>query len=195
MTNWPNGRTSILAGVLRLARGDASGIGLFGHTVPSFLRSLIPLAALPVAIGLRTFAIGEGLRAIIDLAGATCVLLLPPVISHGLAKRWNREEWWLRYAIAFNWCQVGLTIACMALVIGLRVLFVLTGATTLTPGFVAGVVAFCFVIVGYGLWLHWFVARWGLGLSKAKAALVVLATYAGTFAVLLAHGASITDHG
>ncbi len=188
-------KSGIIAGLLRLARGDASGIMLFGHTPRDFLISLIPLVTLPLVVALATLAKGEVLRALADLAAAVCILLVPPVISHALAQRWNREDPWLRFAVAFNWCQFGLSVLCMALLIGLGIVFGASGSTPGSDGVVAAVVVLCIAIVGYGLWLHWFVARWGLGVSGGRAAFLVLATYFGTFATLIVRGLLLMDHG
>lgn len=198
MTDRPFGqpaKPSVFAGFLRLLRGDAAGIMQFGHTPRAFLLSLVPLIALPLVVAIATLASGAFLRGISDLAAAVCVLLLPPVISHVLAKRWNREAPWLRFATAFNWCQFGLSVLCMALLIGLGIVFGSAGAAPGSGGVVAVVALLCLGIIGYGLWLHWFVARWGLGVSGGRAALVVVATYAGTFTILIVRGVLLIDRG
>jgi hypothetical protein len=188
-------RSGIMAGLRALARGDASGLAQFGHTPRAFLASLVPLIALPVAVALITLGRGAFVRALADLAAAVCVLLVPPVISHALAVRWQRTAWWLRFAVAFNWCQFGLSVLCMALLIALGIVLGATGQTTVTDGIATAVVALCLTIVGYGLWLHWFVARNGLNVSGGRAALLVFATYAGTFAVLVLRGMLLMDRG
>ena len=188
-------KSGILAGLIRLARGDVSGIMQFGHTPKAFFISLIPLIALPLVVGLATLAKGEIGRALSDLAAAACILLVPPVISHTLARRWDREDPWLRFAVAFNWCQFGLSVLCMALLIGLGIVFGASGSKPGSDGVVAAVVVLCIAIVGYGLWLHWFVARVGLGVSRGRAAFLVFATYFGTFAILLTRGLLLMDRG
>ena len=40
-------------------------------------------------------------------------------------------------------------------------------------------------LVGYGLWLHWFVARHGLGLSGLRAAVMVLGVNLATVVLVL----------
>ena len=40
-------------------------------------------------------------------------------------------------------------------------------------------------IIAYGLWLHWFVARHGLGLSSVRAALMVLGVNFATVLLVL----------
>jgi hypothetical protein len=187
-------KSGVIAGLIRLARGDASGIMLFGHTPRAFLLSLIPLIALPIVIALATLVRGDIQRALADLAASFCVLLMPPVVSHILARHWNREEQWLRFAVAFNWSQFGLSVLCMGLLIALGIVFGSTGVAPESAGVVAAVALLCLGLVGYGLWLHWFVARSGLGVSGGRAALLVLATYAGTLIILIVRGALLMDH-
>ena len=181
-------QSGAFAGLLRLARGDASGIMCFGHTTRAFLLSLIPLIALPLLLALATVAGGNAVRALGDMAASVCVLLLPPVLSHALAGRWNREQAWLRFAVAFNWTQFGLSVACMGLLIVLGIVLGSTGTGPDAAGAMLVVALLCLGIVGYGLWLHWFVTKSGLGVSGKRAAFLVFATYVGNFAILLVRG-------
>lgn len=196
MNNRPLGHPptpGVIAGLTRLAQGDASGLKYFGHTPRAFVLSLVPMIVLPIAIGLATAVSGAPLQALEDLAASLCVLLLPPVISHTLAKAWRREELWLRFAVAFNWCQFGLSVLCIGALLALGIVLGTAGASADTDTAMAVIALMCLGIVGYGLWLHWFVARRGLGVSGGKAALLVLATYAGTFAILLIRGAMLSN--
>ncbi len=198
MTERPFGpppRTSNLMALLRLARGDRSGMQLFGANNSAFIASLIPLAALPIAVGFATMAKGEILHAITDLATALCVLLLPPVVSHAFARRWGREEAWARYAVAFNWTQFALSLLFMVLLTILGLLLGAGGPAPIGDGAASMLVLLCLVPVAYGLWLQWFLARAGLDVSKGRAALLVLATCLGTMAVVLTHGAFLADRG
>ena len=188
-------KSSVLAGLFRLARGDASGIILFGHTPKAFLISLIPMITLPIVVGLTTLAGGEIARALSELAAAVCILLVPPVLSHMLARRWNREEQWLRFAVAFNWCQFALSVLCMSVLISISIVFGASGKAQGSNGVVTAVVLFSVAIVGYGIWLHWFVGRAGLGVSRGRAAFLVFATYFGTFAILITRVLLLTDRG
>ncbi len=190
-----NQRTTILAAILRVARADKTGMGLFGDTTRAFLVSLVPLIALPLMISLATLLRGEILKAVTDLLAAICVLLVPPVVSHALARRWSRETLWLRFAVAFNWCQFALSALCIAILIALGIVF---GAASAAPGSGVVVAAFailCVAVVGYGLWLHWFIARVGLAVSGGRAAFLVFAVYAGTLAVLIGRGFLFVESG
>jgi hypothetical protein len=178
-------KSSVLTGLLRLARGDASGIELFGHTPGAFVASLIPLAMVPLVSALVTLSRGDVAKALTDIAAAIGLLLVPAVVSHALAKRWNREAFWLRFATACNWCHFGLTIVGFVLLFGIGVAIGSSGAAPTSSRAAIAVAVLCLFIVGYVLWLHWFVARSGLGVSGKQAALVVLATYAASFAILM----------
>lgn len=198
MTDRPAGRiqrTGILAAILRVARGDGSGIAMFNDTQRAFLSSLIPLFALPAVVALATAIAGDVARAIVDLLASVCAVLLPPIISHALARGWGREAMWSRFAVAFNWCQFALSSVGLGLLIILGVIAGATGGAPASGLAVGALVVLCVGIVGYGLWLHWFVARAGLSLSGGRAALLVFAIYVGTFAVLLVRGLLVMDRG
>lgn len=163
-----------LVGVARLARGRADGLNAFGHTKGAFLSSLTPLLAFPLIGSLTSLFSGRLVRAVLELLAAVAALLTPPVVTHGLARLWGREAWWLRFATAFNWCQLGLLIVAFG---GLMVGFSVGG-----QGSGVSIVA---ALALYGLWLHWFLARHGLGISSGRAVLLVLCVHAATTVVVL----------
>jgi hypothetical protein len=170
---------SIAVGIARLARGRADGLGQFGATREAFLASLAPLVAFPLVGGVLMMLGGGGLNALSDLLATLCALLAPPVLSFEAARLWGREAAWLRYATAFNWCQwVIPVIASLLLVVG-GILAGLGLSRELASG---GVL---FGLVGYGLWLHWFVARHGLGLSGLRAVVMVLGVNLATVVLVL----------
>jgi predicted Na+-dependent transporter len=188
MSGGPLGQSpkgNILDGLLRLARGDATGIARFGHTPAAFVRSLAPLIALPLLVAIATIGQGEVRRAITDFLAAIAALLSGPVVSHLLARRWNREDHWLRYATAFNWTQFGMTAALLAVFLILGVALASSGASALSHSLALGIGLGCLTLVGYTFWLHWFIARAGLDITGGRAVLVVLATYAASIAILL----------
>lgn len=171
---------SVLLGIARLARGRADGIEEFGDTPQAFMASLAPLAAFPLVASAWLLLNGSAGEAILGLLASLVALLGPPVISHALARGWGREAEWLRYAVAFNWCQWAIPLAALALLLSLRLLAGL--------GLPAPAVANAFVLglAGYAIWLHWFIARHGLALSGLQAVAVSLLVNFGT--VLLAIG-------
>lgn len=171
----PGGR--VMMGVARLARGRADGITLFPSTVAGFLTSLAPLVAFPLVGGLMAVFQGEPRRGLADVLATVSALLAPAVISHAFARRWGREEQWLRFATAFNWCQWALPLIAMVL---LTVTSVLGGSSSRLAA-----VATVLGLAAYGLWLHWFVVRQGLLLGAARSVLVVICMNLGTAAVIL----------
>jgi hypothetical protein len=163
-----------IRGVLGVARGRPEALDLFIATPQAFITSLIPLIVVPVLNGLLTQRQPTLYRVIIDLLTSIAALLVPPVLTHAIAARWGREAYWLRFATAFNWCQLGLLLAAMG---GLLLLTSMAG-----PDMAILVVG---VIGIYALWLHWFLARHGLALPPARAVMLVLAVHAATTLVVL----------
>jgi len=171
---------SIVVGVMRLARGRSDGFQQFGATREAFLASLAPLVAFPLVGGVLMLLGGGGLTALADLLATICALVAPPVLSFEVARLWGRQAAWLRFATAFNWCQWAIPVLGSLLLLLLGFLVVLG-----LPRPVARVAVVLGLVV-YGLWLHWFLARHGLGLSRLRAMLLVLAVNVVT--VLLVMG-------
>lgn len=185
-------RTNVIEGSIRLARGDAAGLALFGHTPRDFLASLIPPMILPTLAALSTLADGDIERTLTDFLAAVATLLMAPVVTHVLARRWRREVYWLRYAIAFNWLQFSLSLAVLAALLALGGTI---GDAPPTGELAIAIVLACLALIGYALWLHWFVARTGLAISASRAILVVIANYLGTATVLLVWGPPLMGQG
>ncbi len=168
----------IVSGVLLLARFRAAGFDLLGDTRQAFLTSLAPLLAFPL-VGLGLNLIGGGNGAVSDFLMTVAAVLAPPVISHTLAALWAREALWLRFAIAFNWCQC---------IIPFVMVLVFTGFSLAwragVPAHVAAMLALL-VLVAYGLTLHFFLARRGLDLPVGRSVVLVLMINLGTAAVIL----------
>jgi hypothetical protein len=164
----------------RVARGHADGIDQFTGTSQGFLASLAPLIAFPLVGTAFLLMDGDGAPAITDLLATIAALLAPPVLSFELARLWGRQSRWLRFATAFNWCQWLLPMLAAALLLVLGALLhaglpdnVATDALVLGLG-------------GYALWLHWFLARHGLALTRFQAALLVAVVNLGTVLLVLA---------
>jgi hypothetical protein len=160
-------RKSILVGILRVARGRPDAIGYFGSSPQAYLSSLAPLIAFPLvgaAIGLFT----DGpRRALTGLAMTLCALLTPAVVSYELARIWQREDAWLRFATAFNWCEWILPVFACLIMVPLSVAINIGMAETAASLLLAGCLG------SYGLWLHWFLARTGLALSRFRTFVLV----------------------
>jgi hypothetical protein len=170
---------SIVVGVMRLARGRVDGFQQFGATREAFLASLAPLVAFPLVGGVLMLLGGGGMTALADLFATICALVAPPVLSFEVARLWGRQAAWLRFATAFNWCQWAIPVLGSLLLLLLGVLVVLG-----LPRPIARVAVVLGLVV-YGLWLHWFLARHGLGLSRLRALLLVLAVNAVTVLIVM----------
>jgi hypothetical protein len=171
-------RLSPVLGVWRVARGRADGMARFGTTAQSFLTSLAPLIAFPL-VGSLLVLLREGPLAALTLLAVTLVAqLAPPVLSHAVAAWWGREQLWAHYATAYNWCYWALPVVLVALMTLLGVVATATGL----PEMVAAQ-AVVVLLAAYSLWLHWFLARHGLALSRWRAALLVVIVNAGTLAL------------
>lgn len=171
-----------LRGMLRVARGRVDGLELFGATPQAFLASLAPLVAFPL-VGAALMLTDQGaVRAATTLLFTVVAQLAPPVLSHAVARAWGREAYWLRYATAFNWCQWALPLAAMALLIVLQL-----GLYAGLPEEVADVVLLG-GLAAYALWLNWLLARYGLALSRWRAAGMVVVTTVGTLVLAVGPG-------
>ncbi len=172
-------RPSPLQGVLLLARGRGEGIACFRSSPEAFLASLAPLLALPLAGAAILVVRGAVMPAAALVLLAVTTQVAPAVLSHAVARALGREEGWLRYATAYNWCQW----ANVALMVVL--LLVLSGVTGASVPAVVGSPAFGYAVLGYSMWLHWVLARSGLGLSRWRAAGLVLAVSFGTMLLVV----------
>jgi hypothetical protein len=170
---------SIVIGIARIARGRADGMQQFGATRDALLASLAPLVAFPLVGGVLMLLDGGGLAALSDLMATLCALIAPLVLSFELARLWRRQQFWLRFATAFNWCQWVIPIVggLLLMAFGVLAAFGLPRAAARSGVLVA--------LVAYGLWLHWFLARHGLGLSRVRALLLVLAVNLTTAMLVL----------
>jgi hypothetical protein len=170
----PPPRPNVLRGIARVARGRPDGLNQFSGTVQGFLVSLAPLLAFPLVGTLLVLGHGGGAPAISDFLATVAVLLAPAVLSFEFARLWRREAYWLRFATAFNWCQWVLPVLAAVLV---TVLGALLHAGLPRPA-APKLLVLC--LAGYGLWMHWFLARHGLALSRLRAALLVAGVNLGT---------------
>jgi hypothetical protein len=182
-SSWPPPQRAafgnVLLGMLLVARGRRDGIAQFGATTQAFLASLAPLIAFPLVGGALALTGGHPLDALTDLLATACALLAPPVLSWEVARFWRREDHWLRFATAFNWCQWLLPL------LGVVLMLLLGMASTLGLSPRAGGMLLVLCLGAYGLWLHWFLARHALQLSGPRAALLVLVVNVGTVLLVL----------
>ena len=182
-------RKSILVGILQIARGRPDGLACFGSSTQTFLSSLAPLIAFPlVGAALGAFTDGPR-RALTDLAMTLCALLTPAVVSYELARIWKRADEWLRFATAFNWCEWILPVLACLIMLPLSVAISLG----LTEDVASPLLLGCLGI--YGLWLHWFLARNALALSRFRAVALVFLVNLGTAVVVLGPRLLVHDAG
>jgi len=158
---------SLLRGIVRLAGLHSDGMRHFGDTPPAFLNSLAPLIAFPLVTSGLVLAAGAVREAMTDFAVTLVLLLAPPVLSERLARLWRRDDAWLRYAVAYNWCQWIMPVVFVLCGLGFGLL--------VAAGLPAGVAQFVALAAMLGYWLafHWFLARRGLGVSALRAVVVV----------------------
>jgi hypothetical protein len=182
-------RKSILLGLFRVALGRADGIACFGSNAQAFLTSLAPLIAFPlVGAGVGLFTEGPR-RTLTDLALTLCALLTPAVVSYELARFWNRADFWARFATAFNWCEWILPVLACLIMVPLSI-----GISMGLDQDVAGLLLLgC--LGGYGMWLHWFLARNALGLTRLRAVALVFLVNLGTLVVVMGPGLLVHDAG
>jgi hypothetical protein len=173
------GAQNVVQGLVLLGRGREEGLRHFEATREAMLAGLAPWVAF-LLVGGAMMVLRDHPVAGADLAALSlCSLLLPPVISEGLARVWRREGQWLRYATASLWCAWLMPLAYLVGLLGASIAL----AAGLPPK--AAPYALCAVLGGYWLWLHFFLARAGLGLTRLRATLLVAAVVGG-YAVLVA---------
>ena len=170
----PARRTNIWLGVSRLARFHADGLEQFGHTPPAFVNSLAPLVAFPLVSAAVVLLGGAGQEALTNVLMSLIALLAPAVISYYFAVAWQRESLWLRYAIAFNWCEAAVTVLAVFLL-------VVPGASRVADHMAwTAALSAVVILLGYWLVLHWFMVRHGLRVSSLRAVLLVIVVNIGT---------------
>ncbi len=174
----PGPRFGILLGIARLARGRADGLAQFGNTRQAFLASLLPLVVFPV-LGEALVAMRGQTPSLTDLLATLCALLAPPVLSFSLARHWGREALWPRFATAFNWCQWAIPAIAFLLLLAVSLLIAMG-----VPNEAAGHL-WILTLAGYGVWLHWFLARRALNLSALRAVALVVLVNAATVAMVV----------
>ncbi|MBN8904019.1 MAG: hypothetical protein BGO51_19120 [Rhodospirillales bacterium 69-11] len=183
----PRAAPNVIVGMWRIARGRRDGLLQFGNTPQAFLGSLAPLIAFPLVGVVVMLLRGAGLSALAYFALTLCILLAPAAISFELARFWDRDALWLRFATAFNWGQ---WVVAIVLMLVLTVLSIAVGAGLSEH---AAVAVLMLGLACYALWLHWFLARHALQLSPFRAALMVVAMNAAT--VLLGVGPRLLSAG
>ena len=188
---------SIIRGIARLARGRGEGMAEFPATVDGFLVSLTPLLGFALVGAAAAVAGQDAMAGLAWLLFSLVGLLTPAVLSHAIARRWGREEDWLRYATAYNWVQCALPLAGIPMLLTIQVMVGLG-----IPVELAAELGLLGLFV-YLMWLSWVIARAGLDLSWGRAARFVLIVTVGTYVVaslpgwasLAVNGPVVTEQG
>jgi hypothetical protein len=110
-------RPAVAIGVARLARFNAGGLAAFDATPAGLLNAFAPWLAFTLVAFAFMLLAGSPAEALGDLLGTLVALLTPAVLSEALARLWGREAAWLRYAVAFVWCQWIMPPALLATVV------------------------------------------------------------------------------
>jgi hypothetical protein len=154
-----------------LASGKSEGLQRFGNSVEHLLAALSPGLAMCL-VGILTVPMQKDpALGFIRVELSFCTLLALPVFSWFFAKKWGRQELWLRYATAASWCEwITVLVSAVAMTIG-SLLFSPLAETT---GFALAIVLSSDL---YGIWLGVFVAKVGLRLSWTRAAILYGATF------------------
>lgn len=168
-----------IIGAAQLAIGRPAGMARFGDSPQAFLASLAPLIAFPLVGAVFLLLKVGAVRAATTFLLTLVAQLAPAVLSHAMAVRWDREAAWLRYATAFNWCQWAIPIAAFVVLLLLQ----LADGGGLSDEAASDLLLV--VLAGYGIFLHWMLARYGLSLRAGRAMLLVLLVNAGTVALVL----------
>jgi hypothetical protein len=167
---------STFPAILQIVRFREAGFAGLTATNQGFLNSLAPLLAFPLVGSIAGLIEGEYRQAVAGLLSVVVALLTPLVLTHAFARRWGREAAWLRFAVASNWSQCAIALAMIVLV---------STMALFGPG--AARLALLAVVI-YGVAMHWFLARHGLGISRLRATLMVLMSDLATGALIIALG-------
>ena len=169
---------NVLRGIFLVVRGRPEGLAQFGTSPEAVLAALAPFAAF-LLVAAFLGLVGIGVDALADVAVATIGLVAPLVLSFEVARRLGRAGLWPRFAAAFCWCQWAAPLVLVAMLLLMSLL--MAGGLSGNFAAFAGIAA----MVGYGLWLHWFLARHALELPPWRAAGLVAAVNLVTSALII----------
>ena len=171
MTDWGR-RRSVVRGIIRLLQFNGEGLLDFGDTPQAFFNSLAPLLAFPLVGAGVTLWGGAQHGALVNMLASVIAVAAPPVLSHMLSSLWHREPLWLRYAIAFNWCEAAVFLAMVVLLVVTSHGGVMTHAAWTLP------------IYLYWAVLHGFLAKRALRISLVRAVVMVVFVNFGSFLLM-----------
>lgn len=161
--------TQAAIGVARLAQFRADGLQAFDASPAGLLNALAPWLAFALVGFVLMLTAVPARQATTDLLATVVGLLTPAVVSHALARLWGRQAAWLRYAVAFIWCQWVMVVAWLASVMGTGLMMAVG-----LPEYIAEDVGGLAMLV-YAVALQSFVIRRALDLSGWRTAAMVVA--------------------
>jgi hypothetical protein len=162
-----------VGGALRLARGDASGLGFFDTSIDGFWRSFRAGAiCYPFFLLLMIFrvsaakwaAAGAPRIVIVETIGYVISWVAFPLLVLPLTRWLGRENRFLAFIVAYNWSQILQSV-----------LFVIVGLDAAIGIFPSGVAQFVDFIAAIAVLVYeWYIARVALQVSASQAVPVVL---------------------
>lgn len=164
----------VVRGLFLLGTGRSEGFGCFDGGRDGFLASLSPPIAFLLVLSALLLSQRPGLPALCLMLLMLCAVLLPPVLSHLLARLWRRTDRWQRYATASAWS------VWLVLPVYLPAMLLASVLLQMGVGREAADRTAILLLAGYFLWLQWFMAWKGLGIGRFKAVLTVLALTLGS---------------
>ena len=170
----PGAVRQVIYGLFLLGTGRSEGFACFEGGRDAFLASLSPPIAFLLVLSALLLSQRPTLPALCLVLLMLCAVLLPPVLSHLLARLWRRADRWQRYATASAWS------VWLVLPIYLPAMLLASVLLQMGLGHDAAGRAAMLLLAGYFLWLQWFMAWKGLAIGRFKAVLTVLALTAGS---------------
>ena len=162
-----------IGGALKLARGDARGLGFFDISLDGFWRSFrAALICYPMYLILVAFRVteaqwaasGSGRIVAVETIAFVISWTAFPLLMLPLSRGFGRENRFIAFMVAYNWCQIPQTVLFLIVAVD-----VATGILPGTAGEVAGLAAAVAVMV-----YEWYIARVALVIPGMQAILVVL---------------------
>ncbi len=170
----PGAIKQVVQGLFLLGTGRSEGFNCFDGGRDGFLASLSPPIAFLLVLSALLLSQRPGLPALCLMLLMLCAVLLPPVLSHLLARLWRRADRWQRYATASAWS------VWLVLPVYLPAMLLASVLLQMGVGREAADQTAILLLAGYFLWLQWFMAWKGLGIGRFKAVLTVLALTLGS---------------
>ena len=162
-----------VAGTLKLARGDASGLGFFDTSIEGFWRSFRAAAiCYPFFLILLAFRVSAAHWAasgvprivIVETIGYAISWVAFPLLVLSLTRWLDRENRFVPFIVVYNWSQIPQT--------ALFVIAAAGAASGLFPGDVGNAVQFIAAVAV--LVYEWYIARVALQVSASQAVPVVV---------------------